>query len=72
MTEIHATVIDLNGAKSTHIFYSEAALVEYLVATYETEAPISLEREDGTPLDSGSVWRISEKVFALRGKGECK
>jgi hypothetical protein len=67
---IRTTFLDAQGAKYTRTFHSESALVGYLFASYNTDAPVSFQDHAGNPLDRETMHRIHERLFALRRGSE--
>ena len=51
------------GKKRTRRFKSEAELIDYLKATYKTEAPLSFRHADGSPVSGPTLERIYQRVF---------
>jgi hypothetical protein len=51
------------GKKRTLEFKTEREAVEYLKATYATEAPLSFEYLDGTAVEPAVIERISRRIF---------
>ena len=54
-----------DGMQRTRRFKAEAKVVEYLKATYTTEAPLSFCYADGAPVLSPALERIYSRVFEV-------
>ena len=52
-----------SGKKRARQFKTEDEVVEYLKATYTTEAPLSFSYSDGSPVLSPALERIYNRVF---------
>jgi hypothetical protein len=51
------------GSRQTRRFVTEAEASEYLKATHATEAPVSFNYADGSPVASPAIERIYAPVF---------
>ena len=51
------------GKKRTAQFSTEAEAVEFLKATYRTEAPLSFEYLDGSPVEVKAIERMYRRMF---------
>jgi hypothetical protein len=53
------------GARRTLRFSSEDELIDFMVKTSQTDAPILFEYADGTAVERGAMDRLHERYFAL-------
>ena len=52
-----------SGAQARRRFLTETEASEYLKATHATEAPLSFDYVDGSPVPSSAIERIYARVF---------
>jgi len=55
------------GKKRTMEFSTENEAVEFLKETYCTEAPLSFQYSDGSPVEARVIERIYSRVFSSEG-----
>ena len=55
------------GKKRTMEFSTEHEAVEFLKETYCTEAPLSFQYSDGSPVEARVIERIYSRVFSSEG-----
>ena len=60
---IDILVVDGTGNKRKVRVHLEEEAVEFLAATYTTEAPLSFTYDDGSPVEKEVLQRIHERLF---------
>ena len=55
------------GKKRTMEFSTENEAVKFLKETYRTEAPLSFQYVDGSPIEAKVIERIYSRVFSSEG-----